>query len=226
MSKFGLFLYSILHFFTYPLARLLFRFRVMGSENVPDTGPVIIAANHASYVDIPLIGCALKRPTNYMAKEVLFQNPIMGWFYRTLGGLPIRRFHSKEKLGEAVKRLNEGQMLVMYPEGRRSLDGHVKRGMPGIGLLVMQTGARVVPAYIRGTHKVMPVGSMWIRFHPVTLMFGQPIDFKELIMNSEPSKELYREISQRVMTQIEHLQSQVEAVEKGVKEGKFAGKIL
>lgn len=193
---------------------MLLRLHVIGKENVPESGPVIVAANHASYADIPLLGCSLERQASYMAKEELFRNPIIGTFYRMFGGFPIRQFHSREKLGEAIKRLSDGRLLIMYPEGARTQDGQIQKGMPGIGLLVAETGAPVVPAYISNTFKIMPVGQWWIRPYPVTIKFGKPIYFNELINASEPSKELYREISRRVMDQIRGLHVEVVALEK------------
>jgi 1-acyl-sn-glycerol-3-phosphate acyltransferase len=215
MNRFQPFFYSILHVFFYTLSRLLFRLKVIGRDHIPDTGPVIVAANHASYADIPILGCSMKRQANYMAKEELFRNPIIGTFYRMFGGFPIRRFHSKEKLGEAVNRLNAGGLLIMYPEGARTPDGRLQGGMPGIGLLVAQTGVPVVPAYISNTHKIMPVGTWWVRPHRVTVIFGKPMYFNELVKSSGLSRDLYRAISDRVMGGIRDLSVQVEAIEKG-----------
>lgn len=203
-------LYAIAHVVFYTLAKLFFRLRIIGHHHIPETGGVLIAANHASYTDIPFLGCAMKRRVNFMARAGLFRNPIVGWLYRT-GGFPIERGSiSRDKLGEAIKRLKEGKVVVIYPEGGRSADGRLGSGMPGIGMLVALTGVPVVPAYLAGTDKVLPVGSAWIRIHPVTVHFGEPLDFKDLIKQSEPSKAVYRTISDTVMARIHELAAQAD----------------
>ena len=209
MTRTGRILYSIAHVLFRTLAKLLFRLRVIGADQIPRTGGVLIAANHSSYTDIPLIGCSIDRPAGFMGKVELFSVPILGWFYRAMGGFPITRFHSKEKLGEAIRRLNEGQVVIMYPEGRRTNDGKLKAAMPGIGMLVTVSGVKVVPAYISGTHKVLPVGAKWIRLHPVTIIFGQAIDFKNISGNSEPSRETYQTIGDTVMKKINELSQEL-----------------
>jgi 1-acyl-sn-glycerol-3-phosphate acyltransferase len=210
----GRILYDIAHVVFYALARTLFRLRVIGGHHIPEKGGILIAANHASYVDIPLIGCAMKRRVNFMGKASLFHVPILGWFYRTMGGFPITQFHSRGKMGEAIRRLEAGEVVVLYPEGERSQDGRLLRGMPGIGLIVAHTKAPVVPAYIAGTHKVLPVGSKWPRPYPVTVIFGQPIDFKYLLDTQRSDRQLYRAVSERVMTEIRQLAVEVGAVEE------------
>ena len=214
MNTIGRILYDIAHGVFSALARTLLRLRVIGAHHIPEKGGVMIAANHASYVDIPLIGCAMKRRVNFMGKASLFNVPILGWFYRTMGGFPITRFHSRSKMGEAIRRLEAGEVVLLYPEGVRSQDGRLLRGMPGIGLIVALTGVPVVPAYIAGTHKVLPVGSKWPRPHPVTVIFGQPIDFKYLFDMQKSDRQLYRAVSERVMTEIHQLAVEVGAVEK------------
>jgi 1-acyl-sn-glycerol-3-phosphate acyltransferase len=216
VSTIGRILYNITHVVFSVLARTLFRLRVIGVHHIPEKGGVLVAANHASYVDIPLIGCAMKRRVNFMGKASLFKVPVLGWFYRTMGGFPITRFHSRGKMGEAIRRLEAGEVVVLYPEGARSQDGRLLRGMPGIGLIVAHTKVPVVPAYIAGTYKVLPVGSKWPRLHPVTVIFGQPIDFKYLFDIKRSDRQLYRAVSERVMTEIHQL-----AVEVGAVEGKW-----
>ena len=209
MTRTGRILYSVAHTLFRTLAKLLLRLRIIGADRIPKTGGVLIAANHTSYTDIPLIGCSIERPAGFMGKVELFSVPILGWFYRRMGGFPITRFHSKEKLGEAIRRLTQGEVVVMYPEGQRTQDGKLKPAMPGIGMLVTTTGVTVVPAYISGTNKVLPVGAKWIRLYPVTIIFGQPIDFKYIIRNSEPSRETYQSIGDAVMKKILELSHEI-----------------
>lgn len=196
------------------MGRLLFRVRVIGAEHIPKTGPVLIAPNHVSYLDIPLLSAMVDRPLHFMGKASLFRIPLVGRLYRALYGFPVERGHrSREGLMEAVRRLKEGRCVVMYPEGGRSQSGRLQKPMPGIGLVVALSGAKVIPAYVAGTDKVLPVGTWRIRIHPVTVLIGEPLDFRELIRDSN-GKDLYRQISRTVMKQISRLEARSKAIGK------------
>lgn len=185
------------------LARLFFRFRVVGVARVPNTGGVIVAANHASYFDIPFLGCALPRQTDYLAKRELFVLPLIGGLLRALGGLAVRRGQmDRQALAVAVEQLQSGRMLTLYPEGTRSLTGRLAPAKPGIGMLVAQSGALVLPVYIHGTYRIRP-------FRLVTIVFGAPISFQPEIEAAQRegmhSKKLYARIASRVIGEIEKL---------------------
>jgi len=200
-------LYAIVHRIIRILGRLLFRLRVVGAEHIPKTGPVLIAPNHVSYLDIPLLGAMIDRPLHFMGKSSLFRGRWVGWLYRVLNGFPIERgTRSRIGLMEAVSRLKEGHCVAMYPEGGRSLDGRLQEPMPGIGMIIAQSGAKVIPAYVAGTDKVLPVGAWLIRLYPVTVFIGEPIDFTEQIKKGN-GKELYLRISRTVMEQIALLEA-------------------
>ncbi|MBI3804741.1 MAG: 1-acyl-sn-glycerol-3-phosphate acyltransferase [Nitrospirae bacterium] len=202
--------YRIAHIVVWMLARLFFRLQVIGVSEIPREGGVIVAANHNSYFDIPLLGCALFRRADNIAKAELFQNRLVGALFRMFGGFPVRRGTiDRQALAEAVGRLRAGHLLAMYPEGTRSKDGRLQPPKPGIGMIVAQSGAKVVPAFIRGTDPVRP-------FKPVTVVFGKPIDFKaeiELFQAAEKEgmnpKKLYATISQEIMTQIAALEKEL-----------------
>jgi 1-acyl-sn-glycerol-3-phosphate acyltransferase len=189
------------------LGRLLFRVRIIGAEHIPKTGPVLIAPNHVSYLDIPFLGIMIDRPLHFMGKPSLFRGWV-GWLYRALNGFPIERGpRARNGLMEAVNRLKQGHCVAIYPEGGRSLSGRLQEPMPGIGMIIAQSGAKVVPAYVAGTDKVLPVGAWMIRLHPVTVYIGEPIDFADQIEKGE-GKELYLRISRTVMEQIARLEAQ------------------
>ena len=173
-------LYTIAHVIISILAKLLFSLKVTGQENIPENGGVIIASNHLSYLDIPIMACSIKRPVNFIGKRELFTVPLLGSLLRILGGLPIDREKiDRAALREIIKRLNAGSIIVIYPEGTRSLNGRLQPGKPGVGLFVRMSGKRVVPAAIQGTDKAMPAGSWLIRPAPVSIKFGRPLDFME-----------------------------------------------
>lgn len=173
--------YFITCFLSGLVARIFLRIRLTGIENIPKDGGVIIAANHLSYLDIPLLGYStygIRRDVDYMGKKELFAIPVIGYLLRRLGGFPVDR----EKLDrtafrEAIKRLKSGRVLIIYPEGRRSRDGRLQSGKPGVGMMVKMSGVKVIPAAIIGTDKALPPGSWMIKPTPVTIEFGKPLDF-------------------------------------------------
>lgn len=200
-------LYAISHALVKFLGRLLFRLRIVGAENLPRTGPVLIAPNHVSYLDIPLLGAMVDRPLHFMGKPSLFRGRWVGRLYRKLNGFPIGPGpRSRNGLMEAVDRLKRGHCVVMYPEGGRSLSGRLQVPMPGIGMIVALSGTKVIPAFVAGVEKVLPVGARLIRIHPVTVFIGEPIDFTEQIRNGD-GKELYLRISRTVMEEIAKLEA-------------------
>lgn len=197
-------LYRIAHVVVYLFAKVFFRLKVIGEANVPREGGGIVAANHNSYFDIPFLGCALRRRADNIAKSELFENRVVAFFFRALGGFPVRRGRvDRMAMHEAVERLKAGRLLAYYPEGTRSKDGRLQPAKSGIGLVVVQSGAKVVPAYIRGTGPVR-------LFHPVTVVFGKPLDFQGAVKAAEKEgvnpKELYVTISQEIMGQIAQLE--------------------
>jgi len=190
------------------LATVLFRFRVSGAHHVPKTGGVLIAANHASYLDIPILGCGMFRRAWFMGRTDLFGGPA-AWLMRHMGWIPIRRERvDRTGFEEAIRRVKAGQAVVIYPEGGRSEDGRLQPGRPGVGIIVAATGCPVVPAFLAGTYDVLPPGSKWIRLRPIRVIYGVPVDFsalmKELDRESK-KKELYQRISQEIMDRIAKL---------------------
>ncbi|MFQ5587570.1 MAG: lysophospholipid acyltransferase family protein [Nitrospiria bacterium] len=182
--------------------------KIFGVEHVPNAGGAIVCANHNSYFDIPFLGCALPRPADNIAKTELFRNKIVGYFFRKLGGFPVRRGKADHHaMKEALQRLKSGRLLSIYPEGTRSRDGALQKGKAGIGMLVTASGVRVIPAFIQGTQRVRP-------FRRVIVCFGKPIDFSELIENASKegmhTKILYGTIASRVMDEIAILKKQIE----------------
>lgn len=202
-------LYAFAHILVSILARALLRFRVIGLQNVPLEGGAIIAANHASYFDIPLLGCALKRKADFLGKAELFRNPIVRFFFRRLGGIPIKRGKAdRAALSELVKRLQSGRLVVYYPEGTRSASGSLQLLKPGIGLVASQARVPIVPACIEGTARMLHRWFRRPRRHPVVIRFGPPLDptcFGDKDLGDEKNR--YHKISQGVQEAIAGLRS-------------------
>ena len=198
-------------------ARWYLRLTVVGRESVPPTGGLLIAGNHVSYLDIPVLGCALGRQGDFMGKRELFRHPVIGWLYRQLGGFPIRRGGvTKEALSEAIRRLRAGRAVVIYPEGGINRTGELLPPKPGVGLIVARTGVPVLPVFVDGTDEAMPRGSWWIRPRRVTVRIGPPLRFQppapgsngDAAENGELDKAYYKEIGRAVMDAIDRLRQQ------------------
>jgi len=215
--------YRLIRVVLYSSYRLRFRFKYFGSENVPgseDPRGVILAPNHASYIDPPIMGISLKRRVTYLAKEYLFSTFFVGWVLRMIGALPIKgEAHDFSSIRGLIRILNLGRCIVVFPEGTRSEDGRFKEPEGGIGFLAVKSGAWVVPVYIHGSYEAFPKGVKWPRRKPVEVHYGKPFipaNQKELLAGDEP----YLAISRKIMADIAKLKENVErqsvrAIEKG-----------
>ena len=196
-------LYGILWILARSIGWFCFHYRVVGA--VPRTGGFIVAANHASYLDIPLLGCGMRRRAWYLGRSDLFPVPGLRAICQWLGWIPLRTGRlDRDAFGRAVTLIKEGKVVVIFPEGSRSLDGRLQSPKPGIGVIVAQTGCAVVPAYIKGTYDVLPSGTLWPRFRPVTVFYGDPLTFPRSGENGE-TKQFYQEVSRTVMDRIASL---------------------
>ncbi|AIQ53672.1 MULTISPECIES: lysophospholipid acyltransferase family protein [Paenibacillus] len=145
---------------------ILFPLRIVGKENVPKEGGVLLCANHISLLDPMTIGIKLERQVKYMAKAELFAVPVLGWLIRKLGAFPVKRGGvSKESIKTALNTLRGGNVMGIFPEGTRNSDtGVAKKGAASFAL---RSGAAVVPAAIIGSYKP---------FRRMTVIYGKPID--------------------------------------------------
>ena len=202
----------VLYWATWVVVRLaatvLFRLKVIGQRHIPKTGGVLIASNHASYLDIPILGCGMPRRASFMGRLDLFSGPA-GWLMRYLGWIPIRRERVDRKgFEEAIRRVKAGEAVVIYPEGSRTEDGRLQPGKPGVGMIVEATGCPVVPAFLEGTYDVLPPGARWFRLRPIRVTYGAPLEFSSLFESAggeDKKKAVYQRISEEVMDRIAEL---------------------
>ncbi len=189
----------------YIILKVFNRLEVIGSENIPKEGGVIVAANHVSYLDPPVIGVALKRRATYMAKEGLFNIPLLGVFIRSFC-FPVRRGRPQPStIKEAIKRLKQGELIVMFPEGGRSVDGSLLGAKRGVGVIAAISRMLVVPTLIKGTEKVLPVGASFLRPAKITVIFGNPVE----IGREETDKQYQEKISRDIMERIQNLKFKI-----------------
>lgn len=198
-SKTWLFFQTI----TWFVYKLLFRYEAYGIHNVPATGGAILAANHESYLDPPLVGVPLKRPVAFMAKSELFENKYFGFLIRNLHAFPIRQGKGdRAALVETVKRLQEGHLLNMYPEGSRSPDGNLAPLQMGIGLLIRKAEVPVIPVAIVGSHEAWPKGRKIFRPGHLRVIFGPPLTLHHL-----PAPEAIAKLERVMRAMIEDLRT-------------------
>ncbi|MCS7065538.1 MAG: 1-acyl-sn-glycerol-3-phosphate acyltransferase [Fimbriimonadales bacterium] len=163
------------------LARLLFRLEVYGEQHVPLEGALVVASNHLSALDPPLIGCACPRELRYVAKAELFRIPVFRALIRRLGGFPVERgVADVGAIRTALRYLQEGRAVLIFIEGTRGTGDHLLPPTPGATLLARQSGAPVLPTAIIGTERAMPRGAKWPRLAKVKVAFGKPIAYSEL----------------------------------------------
>jgi 1-acyl-sn-glycerol-3-phosphate acyltransferase len=201
-----------------PLFLLVFRPHVRGRENVPASGPFIIASNHLSFIDSMAIPLMAPRRVGYLAKAEYFTTPgIKGWFTRTLftalGALPVeRQTHraAQEALDTAMTVLKAGGGFGIYPEGTRSRDGRLARGKTGVAWLALTADCPVVPVGVAGTDRIQPVGASWPRPHRFSVTFGEPLTFPEH-KGKAGNGRARREVTDRIMEAIAELTGQEKA---------------
>src|SRR5439155_15450655 len=164
------------------LTTLLFDLKVYGRRNVPDAGGVLIVSNHQSYLDPVLLAVRLDRPLNYIAKSELFENRIGGWFLRSvLNSFPVRQGHGDVgAVKETIRRLQEGHVLNIYPEGGRSEDGEIARLERGVALIIRRAGVPIVPAIIVGSFEAWPITRKTWQASPIRIRYGPPMNLAGL----------------------------------------------
>lgn len=183
------------------------RLKVIGRELIPPTGGVIIASNHASFLDPPIMGVASwNRIIRFMARDTLFEHKLLGWLYHRFGVVPLDR--TKGDVGAikaAIRLLKEGHAIVLFPEGTRTTTGELQEAKGGIGFLIHKSGVPVVPAYIKGSYEAWPKGAKKLVSHPVSVQFGRPIAPESLAILDERGKPDFVAIGRLVMDRIAEL---------------------
>ncbi|KUN06231.1 acyl-phosphate glycerol 3-phosphate acyltransferase [Streptomyces yokosukanensis] len=235
-----MFYYLLKYVLLGPLLRLVFRPRIEGLENVPASGPAIVAGNHLSFSDHFLMPAMLRRRITFLAKAEYFTGPglkgrLTAFFFRSAGQIPVDR--SGKEAGQAairegLKVLGRNELLGIYPEGTRSHDGRLYKGKVGVAVMALKAGVPVVPCAMIGTFEAQPPGKVVPNLHPVTIRFGKPLDFSRYA-GMEEEKAILRAITDEIMYAILTLSEQEyvdeyaavakerQAAAKGAKERRF-----
>ncbi|MHB1173025.1 MAG: lysophospholipid acyltransferase family protein [Lacisediminihabitans sp.] len=208
---------TLSRFFLAPVARLLWRPRIVGRSTVPKSGAVLLASNHLSFMDSVVITLVAPRSVSFLAKAEYFTGRgVRGWFSRAfftaIGAIPVERgagSAAQEALNSGLEVLKAGGAFAIYPEGTRSLDGRLYRGRTGVAWLALTSGAVVIPVALTGTQQLQPVGSRIPRIRPVTVEFGAPLDLSS--HGSADSGRARRKATDEIMEAIQRMSGQERA---------------
>jgi 1-acyl-sn-glycerol-3-phosphate acyltransferase len=179
------------------------RFTVKGLKNIPKTGGVLVASNHASFVDPLAVGSGIyNRPVHFMARDTLWSSKMGSWWMDRVGCIPVSRGTGDMKaLKTMVKYLQEGKVCSLFPEGTRTEDGELQEAKGGVGFIVKKSGCAVLPVYIDGTFKANPKGSGKVKPVKVTMMIGEVISQEEIDALGD-GREAYDGIAALIMARI------------------------
>lgn len=182
---------------------VFFDLKVYGLHHIPADGGALVIANHASYLDPALIGVRIPRPLSFLAKSELFKVPVFGWIIRQCNAFPVRQgAGDKGAIDETIRRLQEGHLLTLFPEGQRSPNGTLQPIQRGVALIVKRAGVPIVPAVIIGAYKAWPKGRPIFQSNPVRVLFGPPLDVSKM-----KSNEIVEVIDQTFRTMLAELEA-------------------
>ena len=196
------FWFHLVRLFSLTFFKFFHFFRTSGADSLPP-GPLILAPNHASYLDPPATGCGLFRVTYYLARHTLFKPPIASWLLPSIGSIPVNQNSpgpsSLKNIFEVFK--NKGT-LVLFPEGQRTFDGNLRKAEPGIGMIAARANVPVVPVHIIGSREAMPRNGSWHPFRPIRVVYGQPMRFS----GDPKSRHDFQKFADEIMSAISKLQ--------------------
>ena len=182
------------------VGKVAFDFKVYGRENLIEEGAAILASNHQSYLDPPCIGMACRNDIYYLARNTLYQRPLIGPLLKRLNTVPVDRDRGDVSSIKAIIRLlRSGQRVIIFPEGTRSSDGKLQPARAGLGMIIAKTLAPIVPVRVFGSYEALPRAG-GLKFRPVSVVVGKPMRFTE--NDVKGGRNVYQTLSNRVMEKI------------------------
>lgn len=172
-------LFDVLKWMFAPAVRRTWVGEVTGLENLPESGPAIIASNHASYLDFLLLSAVSPRQVQFMAGEVFYNNPFIRKAFESMGYIKVSRGATGDvsALRKAVRKLEHGHVVAIYPEGRRSDNGELQKARSGVGFMAIETEVPVIPVFLNGTFHAWPRHSRFPSPHKCAIHIGEPLRF-------------------------------------------------
>lgn len=195
--------YGFFHYLTLVTYDILFRGEVLGVENLPSEGSFLIAANHASFLDPPLIGCQVQRQIAYFARKTLWKPGVAAWWLDAVGTIPVDRDGGQDvsAIKRVLRALKDDKGVILFPEGTRSLDGTLQSPKAGVGLICCRAQVPVIPARIFGSFEAMGKSQGLRVGTSVSVVFGPPIP-PAVYDEPKAGKDRYQIASERIMTRI------------------------
>jgi 1-acyl-sn-glycerol-3-phosphate acyltransferase len=205
--------YGICHYALRVTFDMFFRGQVVGVDNLPREGGFLLAANHASFLDPPLIGCQVTRQIAYFARKTLWHNRVSSWWLDTVGTIPVDRDGGQDvsAIKRVLRAIKENRGLILFPEGTRTPNGQLQSAKPGVGFIACRTQVPVVPVRIFGSFEAYGKGRGLRMGTPVTVVFGKAI-WPSSYDEPKAGKERAQIASERIMAEIARLQPPVEKV--------------
>lgn len=201
------FTYRVCHSIARLIGRVFYRYEVVYRERCIEAGPALICCNHESFLDPPMVSIAFRKPIHFLARKTLFRNALFGGLIRRLNSIPVDQDRPDfTSLKRIVQLLKQGERVLIFPEGSRTLDGNLGPSEPGVGLLIAKSEAPVLPVRIFGAYDAFPRGSSKPKPGKITVVIGEPIDFTETIrQGGGKGKELYQQLADETMAAIAKL---------------------
>lgn len=212
-------------FFQIPM-RIFFgvwlRYRARGLEHLPATGGALLLSNHQSFLDPLMVGLLIDRPVSYLARDTLFRVPGLGWLLRHTYVLPLNREGgSSGAIRETLRRLEQGFLVGIFPEGTRSADGSLGEFKPGFAALIRRTDVPIIPVGVAGANRALGRGSWFLKPRRVCVVYGAPIPRDEVARLSERGREA--ELVEAVRSRVGECQREAEAWRAGGESGRVGG---
>jgi len=174
-------LYRVAQFFCQVLCIVLLNLRLHGVRWLPRRGGALLAANHQSFLDPVLFAAVLPRPLHFMARSTLFRNPLFGWLIHALNAFPVHRGTAdREAIRKAIRLLQRGEVLLMFPEATRTPDGSLGQPRAGMSMIAVRAGVPIVPAVVDGAFRAWPRNRRLPRLTCIRVALGRPIQPQEL----------------------------------------------
>ena len=193
--------YSLLKAVGVPLFKTYFRLSFRGQENIPSEGPVLVAANHASFIDPLVIGARIKRKVGSIIIDTFFNKPLINWFCKSTECIAVaEEMEGPGSMKQAIRYLKQGKVLCIFPEGGRSRDGRLMPAKSGAGILALLTGTPVIPTAVKGSFTAYAPHHLIPRPRKIEIAFGEKLTFslKEGISKKEQAKEATDIIMQKI----------------------------
>ena len=206
--------YRFLYRMAQPMFGWLVNFEAIGREYIPREGGTLIMSNHVSYLDPIFLGAAVTRELHYMARDNLFRPKLWGDFLTYMNAFPVKRGEADIKsLRTTLSLLKENQLVLIFPEGTRGIDGKLNEPEEGAGFIVHRTNVPVIPTFVKGTEIIWPKNAKGIKRAKVTVYFGKPLELS-VLRGLPRGRDTYKLIAQEIMRNIAELKEKAYSNER------------